>query len=86
MEKPALPESVEIFVNHLQKVTGIDAIILFGSYAKGTQKDRSDIDIAIIRKTSQSLSSLCEEAGMHEPGQVDLVLLIGYRFPCNSGY
>ncbi|MBS3137881.1 nucleotidyltransferase domain-containing protein [Candidatus Woesearchaeota archaeon] len=35
-------------VSDLKKIKSIDAILLFGSYARGTQKPLSDIDICVI--------------------------------------
>lgn len=37
---------------------GIDSIILFGSYAKGTQTNQSDIDLAILFDPTQIPSKL----------------------------
>ena len=36
------------FIKEIKKHYNITAIILFGSYAKGTENEDSDIDIAII--------------------------------------
>lgn len=41
-------EIIEMYVKKIGKYYKIDAIILFGSYAKGTHNENSDIDIAII--------------------------------------
>ena len=41
-------ESINKYIEKISKYYKIDAIILFGSYAKGTQNEDSDIDIAII--------------------------------------
>jgi len=41
-------ESINKYIKKISKHYKIDAIILFGSYAKGTQHEYSDIDIAII--------------------------------------
>ena len=41
-------ESINKYIEKISKYYKIDAIILFGSYAKGTQNKDSDIDIAII--------------------------------------
>ena len=41
-------KSIEKYIEKIRKYYKIDAIILFGSYAKGTQNEDSDIDIAII--------------------------------------
>ena len=44
-------EVMEIIKKYIDKISQyykIDAIILFGSYAKGTENEESDIDIAVI--------------------------------------
>lgn len=41
-------ELVKSFLNHITKKHSIHSVYLFGSYAKGTQKDYSDIDVALI--------------------------------------
>ncbi len=41
-------DSVNRFIEELRKHYTITAVILFGSYAKGTANKDSDIDIAII--------------------------------------
>ena len=41
-------ESIKKYIEKISKYYKIEAIILFGSYAKGTQHADSDIDIAII--------------------------------------
>ncbi len=41
-------ESINRYIEKISKYYKIEAIILFGSYAKGTQNEDSDIDIAII--------------------------------------
>ena len=40
--------SINEFIKEIKKHYNITAIILFGSYAKGTENEDSDIDIAII--------------------------------------
>lgn len=40
--------SINEFIKEIKKHYNISAIILFGSYAKGTQNEDSDIDIAVI--------------------------------------
>ena len=40
--------SINEFIKEIKKHYNITAIILFGSYAKGTEDEDSDIDIAII--------------------------------------
>lgn len=41
-------ESIRRYIERISEYYKIDAIILFGSYAKGTYNEDSDIDIAII--------------------------------------
>ena len=40
--------SIQKYIEKISKYYKIEAIILFGSYAKGTENEDSDIDIAII--------------------------------------
>ncbi|MCL2311699.1 MAG: nucleotidyltransferase domain-containing protein [Firmicutes bacterium] len=40
--------SIEKYIEEISRYYKIDAIILFGSYAKGTNTEDSDIDIAVI--------------------------------------
>ena len=40
--------SINEYIKEIKKHYNITAIILFGSYAKGTENENSDIDIAII--------------------------------------
>lgn len=41
-------DSVNKFIEEIKKKYKVTAIILFGSYAKGTANEDSDIDIAVI--------------------------------------
>ena len=41
-------KSIQQYIERISKYYKIDAIILFGSYAKGTENEDSDIDIAVI--------------------------------------
>ena len=41
-------DSINKFIKEIKKKYNVTAIILFGSYAKGTEHEDSDIDIAII--------------------------------------
>lgn len=41
-------KSIKKYIEKISKYYKIDAIILFGSYAKGNENEDSDIDIAII--------------------------------------
>ena len=44
-------EEIRKLVSILEKTVHIETIILFGSHAKGTASDESDIDIAVISPT-----------------------------------
>lgn len=44
----AIMESIKKYIEKISEHYKIEAIILFGSYAKGTENEDSDIDIAII--------------------------------------
>ena len=46
--KKDISDSINKFVEEIKKKYNITAIILFGSYAKGTENEDSDIDIAVI--------------------------------------
>lgn len=41
-------ESIKRYIERISEHYQVEAIILFGSYAKGTENEDSDIDIAII--------------------------------------
>lgn len=41
-------ETIEKYIEKISQYYKIEAIILFGSYAKGTENEDSDIDIAVI--------------------------------------
>ena len=41
-------ESIKKYIEKISQYYKIEAVILFGSYAKGTENEDSDIDIAII--------------------------------------
>ena len=43
-----IEESIKKFIEEIKKKYNVSAIILFGSYAKGTENEDSDIDIAVI--------------------------------------
>ena len=48
MGKREVIEKLRLYKSIVSEHFDIDQVILFGSYAKGTQKDDSDIDVAII--------------------------------------
>ena len=51
-------ESIKKYIEKISQYYKIEAIILFGSYAKGTENEYSDIDIAII---SSDFSDIIED-------------------------
>ena len=51
-------ESIKKYIEKISQYYKIEAIILFGSYAKGTKNEDSDIDIAII---SSDFSDIIED-------------------------
>ena len=51
-------ESIKKYVEKISQYYKIEEIILFGSYAKGTENEDSDIDIAII---SSDFSDIIED-------------------------
>ena len=51
-------ESIKKYIEKISQYYKIEAIILFGSYAKGTENEDSDIDIAII---SSDFSDIIED-------------------------
>ena len=42
--------SIEKYIEEISKYYKIDAVILFGSYANGTNTEDSDIDIAVVSR------------------------------------
>ena len=45
-----LKESLQKYLAKIAEYYNIDAAYLFGSYAKGEQRENSDIDVAIVSK------------------------------------
>lgn len=69
-----LKELTDKVVNAVTKHFAVDEIILFGSYAKGSANDNSDVDIAVVSpelKEDQSLFKnsleLSKKSGLFEP-------------------
>jgi predicted nucleotidyltransferase len=55
-----IQDSIMKYVEEVAKKYEIDAIILFGSYAKGNNTEDSDIDIAIISKDFEDIDARIE--------------------------
>lgn len=52
MDKGYVIECVRSFAERARESLDVQQVILFGSYAKGTATDLSDIDVAIITSSS----------------------------------
>ena len=50
-----LNDIINHFLEMIGKVITIDQAYLFGSYAKGTSNDNSDIDIAVVSKDFEGI-------------------------------
>lgn len=48
LDRAAVIKMAEQYAEEVEKILNTKAIVLFGSYAKGTAKTDSDIDIAVI--------------------------------------
>jgi predicted nucleotidyltransferase len=48
MDKAELIDKLSKYKRLLAKHFDLDSVILFGSYAKGTQREESDIDVAVV--------------------------------------
>lgn len=58
-------ESIQKYIKKISQYYKIEAIILFGSYAKGTQHEYSDIDVAIISSDFKDIfDDMAELIGM----------------------
>lgn len=63
-----LPESISSFSRELARISGVTAIVIGGSWAKGTNKPDSDIDIALYYepKTLPDLETLRQVANQYD--------------------
>jgi predicted nucleotidyltransferase len=48
MDKTAAIESVRKYADRVRRDFNVKKVILFGSYAKGTAREYSDIDVAVV--------------------------------------
>lgn len=65
-------------VDYLKDKIDPEAIVLFGSYARGTQREESDIDIAVktaIKTSSMQILEIADQLEEILQKEVDLVLL-----------
>lgn len=51
MDKGYVVECVRLFAERVRRSMDVRQVILFGSYARGTAQDESDIDVAVITDT-----------------------------------
>ena len=64
-------ESINRYLEKLSKYYRIDAVYLFGSYANGTPREDSDIDLAIV---SRDVTDRLEDMGR----------MLGYTWKCDT--
>ena len=63
MDKKEIRTNLENYIEALKQNFEVKLVILFGSYAQGTQKENSDIDIAIfVEKDGKGLDYVEESA------------------------
>ncbi len=57
-----IAEKIDDFIRRLRTSLSVERVILFGSYAKGTAQEDSDIDVAVFSPDFEGLSSWeCQE-------------------------
>lgn len=59
---PALPTLVERAIPRLAHALGADRIMLFGSYAKGTTRESSDVDLLVVVDAEEISATLHRRA------------------------
>lgn len=55
-KKAELKKTIREVINFLSKKINIKIVVLFGSYAKGTPHENSDIDLAVFSKDAKNMS------------------------------
>ena len=55
--KVELAEKIDDFVSRLRSVVKVEAVILYGSHAKGAAGEGSDIDVAVISSDFEGRST-----------------------------
>lgn len=61
MPKIKINDEILNIVNQIKRNYKPKKIILFGSYAKGTQNEKSDLDLLIIKNTKKKFTKRIEE-------------------------
>ena len=64
-------KSIKKYLEKISQHYKIDAVYLFGSYAKGTQTENSDIDLAIVSKDVKNRLD-------------DMGRMLGYTWKCDT--
>ena len=74
-DKLNLEEKLKYYIGSITKAIKVDQIILFGSYAKGTANQDSDIDVAVIspeldinKSRYSNIRKVKERTNLIEPG------------------
>lgn len=53
MTEPNIISRLETIVDRISRVSGVEKIILFGSYAYGEPDEDSDIDLLVVMRTGR---------------------------------
>ena len=56
MDKIAVLNMLKVFKSVLEKKIIVNKMILFGSFAKNTQREDSDVDVAVVSKDFEGLN------------------------------
>lgn len=59
--KPAIPQVVNDMVERIASAFDPDRVLLFGSYARGTAEEGSDVDLLVVMPVVGSRRSLATE-------------------------
>src|SRR6056297_1418210 len=65
-------EKLEIMIEAIKNKIKPNKIILFGSFAKGTQKEDSDIDICVITDHNKRKIDMLRELRLSTIGKIDI--------------
>lgn len=55
-----IPTKIQPLIKELKKIETVDKIYFFGSRAKGTHREDSDYDIALISENDDVLAIICK--------------------------
>lgn len=74
-------------IQRLRENIEVDEILLFGSYAKGTEKDESDIDVAVISPELDTRNPIFENTlAVHRKSNIYEPYLQLLAFPSETFY